>query len=122
MAVMRKLKCKLTEIEVTQRGEKLAAKLGEKAELEREMKDEQARRKLVIAEVTKEIGQLAVEVHERAAERPVRCTWSKDSTRVWAELVRDDTGEIVESRPLTPEERQGALFVVGDDGGAGVGA
>lgn len=41
--------------------------------------------------------------------REVKCKLTIDRERDLATIVRDDTGEVVERRPLTPSEMQGEL-------------
>jgi hypothetical protein len=47
--------------------------------------------------------------HSGRELREVVCTWLADYASGTIACVRDDTGEVVETRPLTDAERQTAL-------------
>lgn len=47
--------------------------------------------------------------------RPVMCVKTTDITKNLVTIVRQDTGETVDTRALTAEERQGAMFETVDD-------
>ncbi|RIL03121.1 MAG: hypothetical protein DCC71_15430 [Proteobacteria bacterium] len=105
-----RLPCPLTDDEVRQRGELLAMTLAEIAEIEEEFALERQRIRGEIKRRRERARGLTGEVSTRTEIREVACVRRilPDDERV--EIVRVDTGEVVRTRPLTPEERQEALF------------
>lgn len=102
--VTRQLPCKLTEEEITARGCHLA-------EVEREIEkkeDEKQRHAKALGDEIKEMRSrtrlIAQEISTRTTYRDVEITEQK--VGVHMETVRLDTGEVIETRPLTAEERQ----------------
>lgn len=61
--------------------------------------------------ITARIGELKAQVTTKKEHRLVDCEESKDFKRNMVEVVRIDTGEVVDSRPMTPDERQEELDV-----------
>jgi len=53
---------------------------------------------------------LARELHAGGEKRNVDCEVIRDLGRGLYVIMRKDTGEVIESRPLTAEERQGRMF------------
>lgn len=112
------LMCTLTEPELAERADRAArlqydadkitseAKLASKAAKDRVEKIE-AERRLLLSEVRTKQGYKAVE-----------CIAKADYARGLLETVRLDTGEVIRSRKLTPEERQKKMFP-GDEVGGG---
>lgn len=113
---MRTLKCDLTETEVQQRADKLANTIREHTRVEQEKKDTAAQFKLKIEALDGEISELAREVSEKAAYRPVECKLERNNLHLTMELVRCDTGEVIETRPMKPEEKQASLFSIARSG------
>ena len=108
------LMCSLSEPELAERADRAArlqyeadkitgeAKLTAKAAKERVEKIE-AERRLLLSEVRTKQGY-----------KPVECVSQADYVRGVLETIRTDTGEVLRSRKLTPEERQKKLFPGGD--------
>lgn len=107
----RQLPVKLSQAEVLTKG-RLAAKtelaLGkledEKAESARKFSDDIKRKR-------KELDVLASEVDTGTEIRPVRCELVPRWSEYMVDVVRADTSEIVESRPMTHAERQMELGI-----------
>lgn len=85
------------------------------AELETGKKNAAAGFKEKIEGVEMTMARVAREIGERAEYRDVEITKTKDFERNVEEIVRQDTGEVVETRVLHPSERQGELKILRDD-------
>lgn len=105
----RELQCTLTESELLARGAALA-----EAELQIE------RLKLKRADVSAEIKaqrelrrELAGVIDTGTERRDVRCVWIEDFSKNCFRLIRQDTGEEVDTRAMTADDRQLAMDDVG---------
>jgi hypothetical protein len=100
---------KLTDEEMLERGATMA-----KEELQiDELKAERRSLNSKINERVAERAKLARVIESGVESRPVRCHWEVDSKAELVLLLRDDTREEVESRPLTAADRQLALPELG---------
>lgn len=88
----------------------LSAKVHELAMEEEDQKDTKAAMKKRVDELNREITDVARIVREKAEPRPVEVHESKNYTRRIVEIVRVDTGEVIDSRPMTEQERNVELF------------
>lgn len=111
----RLLTCKLSDAEVAHRADELAREVAKLSVLEDEKKHVAKEFAASIGEVEAGVRLLACQVRDHAEDRGVACTWQRDDTGKFLELVRQDTGEVVSSRALTPAEMQGKLFQVRTD-------
>jgi len=110
------LSCTLTPAES-------AARAFELAVLVRKIEDEETAAKAAAAaardsmkELDADLRRLARVVREGKEDRQVEVRVTRNPTDATVETVRVDTGEIVRSRAMTPEERQIPLHLVtGDD-------
>jgi hypothetical protein len=98
----RQLPVKLTDGELLSRGESLAiaeltaSRLGEvRARITADIKVQSEQR-----------ARYAAVIEAGSEARPVRCVWRADFELGTLELVRSDTGEVVEQAPLTAQDRQ----------------
>lgn len=113
--VMLKLKTALSSDEKSEMGMELATLNQERQQLE-------ATKKEVAAEYTAKIKRCDSLITEKATMlgngfemREVTCTKTFDSPRKgWVQTHRNDNGEKVEERPMTPEESQ-SLMPLGDN-------
>jgi hypothetical protein len=102
---------RLSAEEMLQRGKQLAAVVTDLREL-------QARERLVIERFRRREGKLLEDearlgrsINEGEEPRKVAVTaWADFESNTYV-LIREDTGETVEQRPLRPEERQGRLLL-----------
>lgn len=62
-------------------------------------------------------GRVRSEVRRKAADRDVECRWLYDYKAHIAELMRQDSGEIVQRRALTSDELQTNIKVTSISGG-----
>ncbi len=112
----RELFCALTEAEVGARAAELARITTQLSELEDEKKSVMSTFKDKIDRCIVDSRSLARKVSERREMRIVKCDWHYDYQVGKATLARVDTGEVLEERPLTAEERQPALPLPGEIG------
>lgn len=102
----RKLPVELTEAEMA----KLAIDAGHiQAELT-PLRVEQSQVRSAIAEKLAQIKRLLEAAEQGHEMRDVPCTWKVSFRNKSAKLTRDDTGEQIDERPLTPEELQLEIF------------
>ena len=109
---VRTLPCLLPDDEKAERGEKIGVLDQEMEELEAEIQSH----KDIVKGLNLQLETKTVEMREHAkairvgADLPVniRTEISPDATTI--QVIREDTGEVIEERPSTPEERQGKLF------------
>jgi len=106
----RSMQVEITETERSERGKALAREVDSYAEVESTMKLEAAKYREELKAKRAKIDLLAKVVDTGRETREVPCHWRVRQTRGIAELVRADTGETVDTRPLSSEERQAELF------------
>ena len=103
----RSLKCVLTPKQLEERGAALAEKVHALSALEADKRGSAATYKQQIEELEDEMAGLAREVSERAEYRQVEVTQERaDGVET---TIRQDTGEVVKTRVLRPDEMQGEL-------------
>lgn len=107
---IRILPVKLDHETLFARGQELGKKESDLAKLAEDKKAAASKFKSKIEECAAEITKLSSAVNTGYEDQEIGCSWRLDYQRKCAELFRDDTGEIVQSRPLTREELQEALF------------
>lgn len=101
----RELSCKLNDTEVRERGEEMAR---EKKEIERL----EARRKSLNASIRAKadrITELAKAINERVEVREVLCEWRADYQNKRHDLIRTDTGAVLQQRAMTAADMQTRL-------------
>lgn len=117
MAILfRKLPVKLTEDERRTKTDQLVAKIQVRDGLEEDAKGAAADFKSRIKSCDTEIDQLSREIREWKETRDVECFEAVRHDRGVMELIRRDTLDVVEHRPLTRDELQTNLFPI--EGGA----
>lgn len=113
--VMRILPVKLTNREVIERGQ-LAAQVLEKIdEIESSKKAHAQVCKERSEKLEAELRRLSFIVKREEEDRIVECVWKFDFMKNEKNLVRLDTAEVVETKPMTDEERQIALEIEEQD-------
>ena len=102
----------LTEAERVQRGNEMAecevaieALKVERSELGRQIRTQEKRR-----------NELGHALEKGVEERELPCTWEPDYPKNVFRLKRPDTGEVIDTRPMTADDRTGELFSTHDDG------
>lgn len=103
---VRELSCQLTEGERLARGAAMAdAELRiEELELERSGVSESIKHQRELRR------KLAGVIDTGTEKRDVRCAWIEDFAQNCFHLVRQDTGEVIDTRAMTGDDRQEALF------------
>ncbi len=115
MAITRKLRCKLSDEELRSKGEALAGSVDEKQKKKVEAKNAASIARAAIKSLDEKIRRLTRDYQDRSEERPVECREVVDVRRSQVNTVRQDTGETIESRPMSVEERQGDLPGIGGE-------
>jgi hypothetical protein len=106
--VTRSLKCKLTPEEVAARGQELANQIGDRHQVELEKKAEADKFKAQIQEIDSRCTELATEIRDKAEWREGEVVAERDGDQMV--LIRLDTGEVIQQRPLKDSERQVKMF------------
>jgi len=109
----RNLPVKLTTDEMDQRRDKLAALVREHAAVEEEKKDSTAAYGKQLKKLSTDMSAIAREIRERCENREVRVVIQKNLAAGLEEVTRSDTGEVIDSRALGPDELQADLAFVG---------
>jgi hypothetical protein len=110
-----KLPCELTRDEKLNKADQMAEHLKTRAEVELEAQTAAGTFKRQLKELDRAIGDRAEEVRSGVEYRPVECACRDRFRDNQVDVVRLDTGEIVRSRPMTLQERQGSLSLSDDE-------
>ena len=114
------LSCPLGKDELLERGAKLADAMRSRTLMEEKKKAAAAEYKASIDALEMDAALLASEIRTKSEQRPVEVKHDIDYKDGVDRLIRLDTGEIVETRKLRPDEMQHKLaFVPGGDGKPG---
>lgn len=108
----RQLFVPLGDVEVRLKGEELAKLQLKKALLKAELKAEQADVRADVKRIDDQIHELSRNVSSKTELRAVECDIRRNEEARLIETIRLDSGEQVDSRPMTPAERQTKLFDV----------
>ena len=108
--IIRVLPVELTREERHERSMELAEKIAEARQLESQKKERAAIFKSHEEKLKTRCDLLSEAIKSGREGREVECLWSRNDTYQRMELARLDTGEIIESRPLTAAEKQVAMF------------
>ncbi len=109
----RQLRCVMTDAEMSLKASELAKQLGIKADIEAAKKAAAESAKSQLSLVDGQIGILAYDVRTKAESRPVQIEDRRNDADMMIETYRLDTGERIDARPMTIDERQPKLFDVG---------
>ena len=110
MKTTKKLPVQLTEDELRERGDALAANVEQTAALKEEKKAQDAdiNGKIKLAnEITRKLSHI---ITMKTEDRDVECDVVKDYKANTVTTFRSDTGEQVDQRPMSAEERQEELY------------
>jgi hypothetical protein len=113
MNEMRPLEVMLTEEELEAVGKLLSSSQIRLRELEAEKKRVMATWKSDIDKIRGQVDELSVKHHSGRMTRMVECEIQRDERQLAIRVVRLDTGEVIEERAMTPDERQVGLPGVG---------
>lgn len=103
------LPCKLTEKDKAVAAEELATAIQQGESLELERKSALGDLKKRKDNLLERIHNLTIKVKDGIEMRPVECELKLNHTKLTATLIRPDTGEEVETREMTLEEKQMSL-------------
>lgn len=106
----RKLPVRLTDTELLAKSKELAARITELEDVEATKKSAVAQCKLKSDDLEAEIHDLAKILRTGREDREVEVKELRNDQARTIEVIRIDTGEIVESRPMTIHELQKPLF------------
>ena len=112
--VTRILPVKLTTREVVERGQLAAQVIRQIDDVDRVKKQAAADAKESSDRLESELRRLSYIVEREEEDRTVECFWRFDFMKNEKNLIREDTGEVVETKAMTDEERQIALEI-GDE-------
>lgn len=104
----RKLYVTLDHDELLVKGDKLAGCVSSLEDIEKRKKAFSSGIKVEQETVSASASLLSDEIEQRRELRPVRCTWRMTTER-W-ECWRVDTGEVVDTAPITMADRQQELL------------
>ena len=103
------LSCPLSDEEFKLRATKLSQLIAERDRIESEKKMANDGFNSRLKAVDEEVSHLAEIVRDKAEFRAVPVDWVKDLKRGIVELVRLDTETVIDSRAMTPAEKQASL-------------
>lgn len=101
--------------ELRDMGRRLAGMTSKVRQMEEDKKAEAAEFTATIRRLEQEIGELSYKIEQGCEERPTDCRVHFDYGTGIVAYFREDTGELVTSRPMTAEERQTSLPVGPDE-------
>lgn len=106
----KKLPVKLDDDELLERGKQLVDNMRKTAVAESEREAENKKRKGDIELLEGITARLAGVIQNGSEDRDVDCEIRKDFEHGVVTVVRLDTGEVVETRPMDAQERQEEMF------------
>lgn len=112
--VTRQLPVTVSGLELQKFSDELAAKGIRREELEAAKKDKAAEFKELIEDCASRMRHLQQVVNSREEVRSVECQWV-EAQDLTMDLIRLDTGVIVESRPMTEQERYVPMYPDADE-------
>jgi hypothetical protein len=108
----RPLPCRLSDTEIAEKAKLAAGLEQERARLDEERKQKDREYKERLTGMHHRVSALLAEIREGEQYLDVEVQWRTDFRRNLKELIRLDTGAIVDTTALSAEERQGELFLV----------
>jgi hypothetical protein len=102
----RSLPVPLTDDELKLRADQLATRVKDKNAIEFEKKAANDGFKTRLQNVDGDLQELSTSVKTRQEHRPVECYWTENLKLYTMELLRSDTQQCVDTRPMTHAERQ----------------
>jgi arsenate reductase-like glutaredoxin family protein len=108
--ITRFLPCKLTEEEVKAKAVDLATTITDLEDLQDEFEKLKKTMSEQIKSKEKEYKRLAVIVRDKIENREVECYLRRVDDKLIMQVIRADTYEVVQTRPMTDGERQLVMF------------
>lgn len=109
MKTVRTLPVKLTEDELSDRSKSLAKHYQDRAVADLQRKEVAAQLAATIKKHDSQISILAQAINTGTEWREVTCEWQYDWPDGKKRLFREDTEELIETKEITAEERQGKI-------------
>jgi hypothetical protein len=116
VGIVKSLPCKLTAEELRIKGETLGRIVKTIEIVEDEKKQANSEFGDRLKELRQKLEQTSNDVVNATESREIMCTEQPDHENRMVDIIRTDTKEVVERRPMTEDEMQGNLFAI--DGGA----
>lgn len=113
--IRKELTCTLDDSELAKYGRELSGRLSDLASIELEKKEAADNFKSRMSKIDKAIGEIQRKLHDGSEERVIECEQVLSFDTATVTIIRKDTGEVVEERPMTDEERQMPLGMDLDD-------
>ena len=110
--VTKALPCKLTDEELLQYGKDVGRAAADRDRIQGEFDSIKQDYKGKLEEQAAIISKLSARLHSGIETRDVVCVETKDWTNATVTIMRHDTCEVVESRPMREDEKQMELKVV----------
>jgi len=107
-----RLPCKLTNDELRVKGEELARLISNMSEVELAKKAKTAEFNGRIGDLQEKQDALSHEINQKAEVREVKCEEEFNWETNVVETIRTDTGAVIHTRIIRPEERQRKMEVV----------
>jgi hypothetical protein len=117
MTMIRRLRCELTDKELKSKGSALALKVTEYRAKKLAAKNAASSVRSELKEIDAEIQTLTRDVQDGSEERPVEVVEVHDVRRGQVSFERKDTGEEINCRAMTSEEREAASASENKGGG-----
>lgn len=111
--ILRNLPVKLTQEEVKERGAQHADALISYEKVEEEKRASAADYASQLKTLRANMKRFAEAVKTHEESRAVKCLWQPNFIKKKMELIRQDTGEVVERRDMAESERQESLLDIG---------
>lgn len=105
MASVQELRCDLDEGQLKAKAEALAQSVEERRTKKSKWKNEASIARADIKALDDRIAQLTRDYQDRSETRSVACEEVHDQRRGEVRIVRTDTKAVIDSRPMTAEER-----------------
>ena len=113
--VTKPLPCHLTDEEVLKYGREVARATTERDRIASEAKSVAKDYASKVAEQNAIVGKLSPRIHSGIETRDVECVEVKNWTKLTVSVTRQDTGEVIESRPMREDEKQAELTLTEAD-------
>lgn len=109
------LPCQMSKEEIAMKSSQMAGKLDELNTVEASKASETKRMGEEMKRLKSQLDHLGTEVRHGIEYRPTECYEVPRYRELKVDIVRDDTGEVVRSRAMHPNERQEALALGNDE-------
>lgn len=110
----RMLQVTLTPDELIAFGNQLSADELRRKQIEDELKAHNETVKAELKELSKTILETSESIKNKSVHRAIECHYEMDKPKLIKHIVRNDTGEIVSTEPMTQDELQRPLFATDD--------